>query len=107
MKVAKAALNKLEEAYYQNGKILNVTVTKMKSLDLSACRAEGDSLILAFMDGTEEVIHDVHDYHYTLEQYYVSDNVFCSEMIVEIEGEEKSICACGEGENRKDCGAVA
>ena len=96
MNIADAALNKLKEAYHQNEESLYVTVTRSKPIDLSACKTEGDTLILAFTDGTEESIHNVWDYHYTLEHHLLSNNEIYSEMIVEIEGEWESVCACGE-----------
>ena len=84
MYVSEAALNKLQDAYRTNNKVLDVTITRMKTIDIDNCRTEKDILILAFTDGTEERINAC-DYHSDYETGDLLDGDLRTEMVVSID----------------------
>ena len=84
MLVSEVALNKIKEAYRSNGDVLDVTITRMKTIDIKKCRLEGEILVLAFTDGTEERINAC-DYQYGYESEQKPDGDLISEMFVSID----------------------
>lgn len=83
MYVSEAALNKLQDAYRTNNKVLDATITRMKTIDIEKCRTEKDILILAFTDGTEERIN-VCDYYSDYETGDLLDGNLRTEMVVSV-----------------------
>ena len=64
MTVAEAALNKLYEVLgeYEKEGPLRMHIDTYKNIDLQKCRTDGDSLTLAFEDGTTKILNNVYDY---------------------------------------------
>lgn len=84
MYVSEAALNKLQDAYRTNNKVLDATITRRKTIDIDNCRTEKDILILAFTDGTEERINAC-DYYSDYEEGILINGEQGTEMHVSID----------------------